>query len=215
MFGTRIFGGGASTAESLQRAYSPLKRIEAYWQSLRDVTPQGDGLPMRAEMDPRGIGTDLGHAFILERIAPGVFKIRVAGCLLTEMMGGQAHGLPFSRAFGRDAHDALAKVLQETCDRPAIARVSLAASRIGLQAGCVGEMRLFPLRPDAHGTARLLGALAFAGRISPPPQPMALTGSFLRSLRRARACPQQDDRLRPTDVPYLRVVQKTEDRLTQ
>lgn len=59
-----------------------------YWESMRD----GDALPRRADIDPRRIEGALPYAFILEEIAPGLARFRVAGWHLNDLMEiGRAH----------------------------------------------------------------------------------------------------------------------------
>ncbi|MBR9841919.1 MAG: PAS domain-containing protein [Rhodobacteraceae bacterium] len=208
MFGDKFFRGTQEDMQSLQRAYAPLNRIEAYWQGLRDGTPGGTGLPARTQIDPRGIGQDLRHAFIIERIAPEISKIRVSGCVLSDMVGCEARGLPFSRAFDAESQATLAQTLRDSFDGPATACLKLMVPRRGMRGETVGEMRLFPLLNTTGTVTRLLGAMAFAGRAMPAAQPMILTGTFLREVR-ARGAAQGQERkaqLRPTHVPYLKVL---------
>ncbi len=184
------------------RAYAPINRIEAYWQGLRDNTPGGAGLPARIDIDPRGIGQDLRHAFVLERIAPGFCRIRVSGSALSDFLGCDARGLPFSRAFDSAAHQVLARTVEDSFHRPATARLTLDVPRRGLRAGCVGEIRLLPLVSRDGIVTHLLGAVAFAGRATPAAQTAKLTGTFLRALRFEFMTKQ----LKPTRIPYLRVL---------
>ncbi len=202
MFGQGRFGLARPGAGSPQRAYAPLNRIEAYWQQLRDATPGGLGLPTRMAVDPRGVGQDLHHAFVLERIAPGLCRIRVSGCVLSDLMGCEARGLPFSRAFDAGSQESLSRVIEDVTRGPATARLNFDVARRGLQPGAVGEIRLFPLVDREGAVSRLLGAMALAGRAKPPAQAMTLTGSFGRKLRFDPAAA----RYRDTGVPYLRLV---------
>ena len=50
--------------------YNPIAEVEAYWEALRGVRM----MPLRSEIDPRGIERALDHTFILERIAPGLAR---------------------------------------------------------------------------------------------------------------------------------------------
>ena len=53
-------------------------------------------MPRRAEIDPRGIENALEYAFILERIAPGMARIRLAGIHLSDLMGMEVRGMPLT-----------------------------------------------------------------------------------------------------------------------
>ena len=204
MFGEQFFTPRTPEADVLQRGYAPLKRIEAYWQSLRDTECPGPRLPRRQDVDPRGIGQDLRHAFILERISADICRIRVSGSVLNEIAGGSARGLPFARLFETGAHKALAQIIAVSFDRSHLARLSIATARAGLQPGTVGEMRLFPLGTEAGEVTRLLGAVAFAGRKTPVARALSLSGSHLQGIGATTG----GARFRPTHVPYLKVLQE-------
>ncbi|MDV4144245.1 PAS domain-containing protein [Shimia sp. FJ5] len=199
MFGQKRSGGSEGTS---LRAFAPINRIEAYWQGLRDGTAGGLGLPTRSEIDPRGIGHDLRHAFVLERIGPDLCRIRVSGSVLSEVMGCEARGLPFSRAFDTASQASLAQVVEAVFRGPATARLTLRTARRGLHPGGIGEIRLLPLVDRDGAVSRLLGAIAFAGRVSPVAQAVTLSGSFGRTLRFDPHAGQ----MRETQVPYLRLV---------
>ena len=59
------------------------RKLLAYWSGLQD----GRTVPKRADIDPRRIEGLLSDTFILERIAPGLARFRVAGANLAELMG--------------------------------------------------------------------------------------------------------------------------------
>ncbi len=58
------------------RSLSPIRQAEAYWTALLT----GNAVPMRSQIDPRGLENILEYTFILERIAPVSpgFALRVA-----------------------------------------------------------------------------------------------------------------------------------------
>lgn len=206
MFGEHYFTARLPESEVLQRGYAPLKRIEAYWQSLHDAENLNHQLPKRQDIDPRGIGQDLRNAFILERISADICRIRVSGSVLNDLAGGSARGLPFARLFETGAHKALARIVTESFDRGHLARLTIGTPRIGLQPGTVGEMRLFPLGTESGEVTRLLGAVAFAGRKAPVARALSLRGAQHQSVGVARSAPVEAERFRPTHVPYLRVL---------
>lgn len=206
MFGEHFFTPRTPASDVLQRGYAPLKRIEAYWQGLRDIESHGSKLPTRQDIDPRGIGQDLRHAFILERISADICRIRVSGSILNDLAGGSARGLPFARLFETGAHKPLARIITESFDRGQLARLTIGTARSGLQPGTVGEMRLFPLGTASGEVTRLLGAVAFAGRKAPVARTLALSGSQHRSAGVIEDGPVEAERFRPTHVPYLRVL---------
>ena len=52
-----------------------ISQVEAYWDALRGARL----VPDRSEVDPRGIERALEYAFIMELVAPGVGRLRIAG----------------------------------------------------------------------------------------------------------------------------------------
>lgn len=198
MFEAFRFGSAGHEVSGALRAYAPLYRIDAYWQALSG----GTGIPAAADIDPRGIGHDLRHAFVLERISKGHCRVRVAGCVLGDVMEGDARGLPFSRGFEPASQTPLARVIEDTFAVPALTRLTVKTSRHRGIFERVGEVRLFPLCNEDKVVTRLLGAIAFAGKEKPPLGALTLTGSFLRGASLSKSEP----RLRPTHVPYLRVL---------
>ena len=67
---------GAGTSQQLNK-------IEQYWNEVRGKRL----VPSRCEIDPRGMQGVLGHTFILERIAGGLARFRIAGSHLNELTG--------------------------------------------------------------------------------------------------------------------------------
>ena len=53
-------------------------------------------MPLRSEIDPRGLKGALEYCFVLERIAPGLARLRVAGSHLGDLMGMEVRGMPIT-----------------------------------------------------------------------------------------------------------------------
>ena len=79
-------------------------QMEGYWQALR---PDGGELPRRADFDPRGIADLLEHTLLLERIAPGQVRIRLAGMAVCDLLGMDVRGMPLSALLVTAARPAL------------------------------------------------------------------------------------------------------------
>ena len=79
---------------------------------------------MRADIDPRGIEPLISSAFIAERIAPGVVRLRVAGMHLNDLMGMEVRGMPLTTFIAPSDRDAFALRLVDLFDGPAILRMS-------------------------------------------------------------------------------------------
>jgi hypothetical protein len=143
------------TARRDSAAPRPLREVEAYWDLLRD----GRLVPDRGEIDPRGFPGALPHSFLLERIAPGLARVRVTGRHLSDLMGIDMQGLPLTSLFLPEARPGLIEVLSALFEEPAVARLRLES------AGGIGRRRmkarllLLPLRDDQGEVTRAIGAL--------------------------------------------------------
>ncbi|MCX7565495.1 PAS domain-containing protein [Sulfitobacter sp. F26169L] len=139
--------------------YVPLSLVEAYWDALR----AGREMPKRAEIDPRGIESALEFAFILERVAPGVARMRIAGSHLNDIMGMEARGMPLTAFFEQHGRTRIASLLEEVFQTPATAEVRMQATG-GLELSKLeARMVLLPLKSDLGDVSRILGCLVSQG----------------------------------------------------
>ncbi|WP_341213187.1 PAS domain-containing protein [uncultured Limimaricola sp.] len=159
-------------------AAARLSEVEAYWRSLiRRGLP-----PLRAHIDPNRIGTALSEVFLLDAIAPGAGRLRIAGRALCDLAGDEARGLPLSCLFAHPARARLSDLLERAFEAHHPCRAPLTVPGMGGGRGPVGALLLLPLRPHAGMAPQILGALAhdlspglhrfgFAGpvRIGAPP----------------------------------------------
>lgn len=149
-----------------KRRHPALVQIEGYWESLR-----GDRLvPDRSEVDPRGLTGALEHAFVLERIAPGLARFRVAGMHLSDLMGLEVRGMPVSAIFTPDARPKLATALEATFNEPAQVWMRLEGEDGIGRSPLQGEMLILPLRSDGGEVTRALGCIAMDGNIGRQPR---------------------------------------------
>lgn len=207
-----VFDGGLGGHNKKSKC-NVLGEIEAYWEALRDVRD----MPARSEVDPRGIEMALRHAFILERMAPGMARIRVAGSLVSDAMGMEVRGMPISALISGASRDEFRAVLEDVFHNPAKARLRLSAERGFGRPDLNAEMLLLPLRSGRGDVSRILGGMEFTGQIGSRPRRFNLTSSFLRSLRDGKelrkdqetpmfAPPASLPRTVATGTPYLRLV---------
>lgn len=162
-----------------------LRHVEQYWNSLR----MGRLTPARAQIDPRGLAPALDKAFILERVAPGLARFRVAGRHLSRAMGMEVAGLPISTCFHGDQRDRLSELLEEVFVGPSSLRLSLLSpAGIGRpQFG--GQLLILPLRDDLGGVSRALGCLVTAGQAGRTPRRFTIKGAATRDLNEDAATP--------------------------
>jgi hypothetical protein len=183
-------GGNIVSIKPAQAAAFPaIGHVEAYWDGLRD----GRLMPGRAEVDPRGITQALEQAFILEKVAPGLARIRIAGMHLNELMSMEVRGMPITALFQPEARREMQRITQDVMDTPAVVRLSLISERGFGRAPIEAQMILMPLR-DGHGApTRIFGAMQALGRIGRAPNRFKIRDVETRSIDVARACRTPQD----------------------
>ncbi|AAV95219.1 hypothetical protein SPO1943 [Ruegeria pomeroyi DSS-3] len=160
------------------RTVSPLRQAEAYWSALR----VGDGVPRRSDIDPRGLENILEYTFILERIAPGVARFRLAGSHLSEMAGMEVRGMPLTAFFTAAARSEIGATLEHVFDTPAICEMSLRAERRFTAPRVEARMILLPLQSDFGDVSRALGIMISDGPLGTGGRRFEISESVLRDL---------------------------------
>lgn len=135
--------------------FSPLRQAEAYWRALADTA----AIPRRTQIDPRGLRNILGHTFVIERIAPGMARFRLAGHTVGQLAGYELRGVPLSCLFTPSARRRMSPILRQLFDTPAVTELSLAVDPPLPQGAAEARMLLLPLRGDADQVNRALGVL--------------------------------------------------------
>ena len=135
---------------------SPIRQIEAYWTALRE----DGGIPMRSQIDPRGMSDTLEFTFILERIAPGMARFRIAGQHLCGLAGMEVRGMPLTAFFTPVSRPEIAATRGHVVDTPAGAELDLRGevARTGAPSTSA-RMLMMPLKSDFGRVDRILGAL--------------------------------------------------------
>jgi hypothetical protein len=147
------------SSHHLPAGRSVLREVETYWRNLRGAR----ALPLRSEVDPAGLDAALPHAFLLERLAPGVGRLRVAGKALSGYLGAEARGLPLSQLFSGESREALARHLDEVFDGPALLDLPVSCAPRAFRPRLKGRMILLPLGGPDGLVTRALGALMLDG----------------------------------------------------
>jgi len=147
-----------------------IREVEGYWQALRE----GRLVPRRSEIDPRGIERSLEYAFVLERIAPGIARLRIAGSHLSDLMGMEVRGMPVSAFFAPADRNRFGDVLEQVFDSPATAEISLQAERGIGKPAIEARMILLPLKSDLGDITRAIGCLSTNGAIGRAPRRFAI-----------------------------------------
>ena len=141
---------------------SPLRQAEAYWAGLR----RGDEIPSRAQVDPRGLENILSQTFILERVAPGIARFRLAGQRVNELAGMEVRGMPLTAFFTVEARKTVSAALESMFDEPSIIEMELQTEATRLRGSRTARMILLPLRSDLGDVSRALGVLVSEGGAS-------------------------------------------------
>ncbi|WP_417260753.1 PAS domain-containing protein [Celeribacter sp.] len=146
--------------------FPALKDVEAYWEGLRGNRP----IPSRGDIDPRGMQSALEYAFILERIAPGVARFRLAGMHLTDLMGMEVRGMPLTAMFTPEARAQISAALEAVCATPNVSTISLKSAGGMGRPALEAQLLLCPLKSDLGDVSRVLGCLQTKGEIGRQPR---------------------------------------------
>ncbi|NSY38813.1 PAS domain-containing protein [Leisingera sp. ANG59] len=210
IFGSRSGDGlsdGQGNVVSMNRfrkggALSPLRQAEAYWTALR----RGDDVPSRSQIDPRGLENILSNTFILERIAPGIARFRLAGSQVNEMAGMEVRGMPVTAFFTSDARKQLSNAMEHMFDTPAVVELELQILAPRLSSPREARMLLLPLRSDLGDISRVLGVLVADEVTSVTSQRFSITSIEMRAVGKAdtsaefKAKPRAEGKDAPADV---------------
>lgn len=137
-----------------------LAEIEAHWREIKSRSPH---LPHRAELDPSRIAGALPHAFVLERAAPGVARLRIVGRALSNLLGTEARGLPLSVFFTPASRDVLRRWLERCFDAPGIVELRAEARQGVFRTALTGRLLLLPMLDREGRVTRALGGFAVEG----------------------------------------------------
>lgn len=198
------------------RSLSPIRQAEAYWTALLT----GGEVPMRSQIDPRGLENVLEYTFVLERIAPGLARFRLAGSHLTKIAGMEVRGMPLTAFFEPDARNATTQHLDRVFSEPAIVELGLVSKGKLGQARLQARMILLPLKSDLGDVSRALGVLVSDGMVGPTPRRFTIADTRIKPLREVQMAPQVDPQsagfaedqagFKPS-TPHLRLVSSRDD----
>lgn len=209
----------------VDEGFSALAQVEGYWEALR-----GDRLlPKRCEIDPRGIESALEYTFVLERIAIGMARMRIAGSHLNNLMGMEVRGMPLTSFIAPSSRTQMGEVLEEVFQRPAMCELHLCAEVGRKKPTMEGRMLLLPLTSDLGDVSRILGCFIARGEMGNKPRRFDISDVKMRALTQektdvpttmplsavdetnpvagfAERRTQYHRQPRPQDKPYLRLV---------
>ena len=181
--GARMGQNGSLKDEGGAR-FAAIREVRAYWAALRD----DQDLPRREQINPRGMAGALHQVFMLERVAPGTARFRIAGMDINDLMGMEVRGMPLSALFDPAARVQLAEVLDTVFANHTITEVDLEADRGLGRPALRARLLLLPLKGASGEADLILGCLASDGQIGRTPRRFVI----------ARVVPD-----RAADVPRL------------
>ncbi len=174
---------GSSSGGPSGPRFAMLAEVRAYWEGLR----VGGSLPARDRIDPRGIAGALENTFLLERIAPGIARFRIAGMQLHDMMGMDVRGMPLSALYEPQGRNRLSDALEGVFAGPATLELWLEAERSIGRPPLEGRMLILPLVSAQGKTELALGCLAMEGVIGRAPRRFAISGLMSEVIERREA----------------------------
>lgn len=146
--------------------FAAIREVRAYWDALRD----DQDLPRREQINPRGMAGALHQVFMVERVAPGVARFRLAGMEINDLMGMEVRGMPLSSLFDPSARARLAEVLEKVMSTHTIVELDLEADRGIGRPALRARLVLLPLKGAAGEPDLILGCLASDGQIGRTPR---------------------------------------------
>ncbi len=156
-----------------------IKEVEAYWQALRGERV----VPLRSDIDPRGIERALEYAFVIERIAPGMARFRLAGMHLNDLMGMEVRGMPLTSFFTPDCRKRIGEALEQLFEGPQTVEVLMSAETGIGKPPLEAKLLLLPLKSDLGDISRALGCLVSIGQIGRTPRRFNVVESRITALR--------------------------------
>jgi hypothetical protein len=166
-----------------------LVELLEHWENLRG----GRIAPSRSEIDPRQIENALQHAFIIEPVADGEARFRIAGMGLCDLMGMEVRAMPASSIILPENREQFSATLNGLFSAPEIIELTLETVAPGHRT-LKADMLLLPMMNDLGAITRILGCLVANGAATSPPHRFAITS---RKVTRIIASDHQPQRSRP------------------
>jgi hypothetical protein len=195
------FGKGPRGGDISAQGLGSLQAVRGYWQALRVA----GSIPRRDQVDPRGLADQLEKVFLIERIAKGHARFRLAGMELGDLLGMDLRGMPLSALFTPDARPRLADELEQAFTGPSILELWLEAERGTGRPALDARMMVLPLLGDQGEPALALGCLVTHGNVGRVPRRFAIS-RMVRELLAVPVATVDVAEVPPRPVPHLRLV---------
>jgi hypothetical protein len=172
--------------------------LEGYWEALRE----GVAIPPRAAIEPRAIARILDRALLLERLAPGVARIRLGGLALVDLMGMDLRGMPLTALVAPVSRGAVAAAVERVFAGPAAAELALEGERGIGRPALAARLLLLPLSGRTGAVDRAIGVMVIEGRPGRTPRRFVLARAAQRPVGALRlAAPPPEPPPEPPAAP--------------
>lgn len=138
--------------------------VESYWTALKGTR----AAPFRSDIDPIKIEDALDYAFILERVASGMARFRLAGTHLNDLMGMEVRGMPITSFFAAASRMHASRCIEKVFSDLSPAELKLVSPdpHMPLEA----QMLILPLMDEDGLPTRAIGVLESRGAIGMSPK---------------------------------------------
>ncbi|MBY5932592.1 PAS domain-containing protein [Tateyamaria omphalii] len=191
----------AMTEFRAEIGFSAISQVEAYWEGLRGARV----MPKRSEIDPRGIESALEYTFVLERIAPGMARIRIAGSHLGDLMGMEVRGMPLTSLITPPCRRQIADAIEDVCQRPAVCELRMSGETTISKPQMDARLLLLPLKSDLGDVSRILGCMVAHGDIGHTPRRFNVVGARIRPISAPSTAPVPVKPVAQTDTQNAKV----------
>jgi hypothetical protein len=147
-----------------------LAEVRAYWEALRTA----DRVPHRGQIDPRGMAGTLDRVLLIEEIAPGMARLRLAGQAVCDLLGMEVRGMPLAALFDPMARRPLESEVARVFSGRIVTLDVAAEGGIGRPA-LAGKLLLLPVEGFEGRTDLALGCLSLAGQVGRAPRRLILS----------------------------------------
>jgi hypothetical protein len=136
-----------------------LAQAERYWRSQVGTAT----VPRRSDIDPTGLGDALSNTMILERVAPGMARVRLAGQVLNQIFGMDVRGMPASILVDPASRKTFGGQIEALFSGPSIVEVPLRMTRGWRRRPLLARLLMLPLTDDFGQITRAMAVLAVDG----------------------------------------------------
>lgn len=175
----QIFATGRDKVEATLLNQSKMQLVRGYWEALR----KGKAIPTRADIDARGMASALENVFLIERIAPGQARFRLAGVHLSELMGMDVRGMPVSSLIEPNCRGRFSELLEISFAVPTVLDVRLEAERSLSKPALSAHLCILPLATIPAEQQIALGCLVSSGNIGRGSRRFAISSAVQEIVR--------------------------------